>query len=142
MIRTLPDRIIANVFLVLTLAFLVFMLAPSCTTEESTRSLRSLTITRTDGSGSFDLNGGWKTSDDVWRGGMGGDLDVHAWSIGWSPFAYLPDPDSAATRAALERVLRARETPYVETPARPIEPDPCAVTSTERPVCPACKRPQ
>lgn len=98
----------------------------SCTTDESTRSLRSITITHTDGSGSFDLAGGWKTSNDVWRGGMGGDLDVHAWSIGWSPFAYLPDPDSAATRAALERVLRARETPYV---------DPCGWE------CPTCKSP-
>lgn len=139
MIRTLPDRIIANVVLVLTLAFLAFMLAPGCTTDQATRSLRSLTIMRTDGSGSFTSTGGFKTGDDVWRGGMGGDLDVNAWSVSWAPFAYLADPDEHATRAALERVLRARETPYVETPYRTIEP---AVTSTERPVCSACKRPQ
>lgn len=104
----------------------VVLIVSGCTTDQATRSLRSLTVTHTDGSGSFDLVGGWKTSDDVWRGGAGGDLDVHAWSIGWSPFAYLPDPDASATRAALERVLRARETPYV---------DPCGY------ICPTCKAP-
>lgn len=104
----------------------------SCTTEEATRSARSIELVYGEGSGSFSSRGGWKTSDDVWRGGMGGDLDVHSWSIGWAPFAYLPDPDASATRTALERVLRARaeERPKWEaqsestSPVAPVTPKP------------------
>lgn len=105
----------------------------SCTSDEATRSLRSVTITHTDASGTFDSSGGWKTSDDVWRGGMGGDLDVHSWSIGWAPFAYLPDPDASATRSALERVLRARseERPKWEAPSESTSPAAPAVPKPE-----------
>lgn len=124
------DRIVDAVFSpFMFTALAVTACVTSCSTTQATRSARSIHLIYGEGSGSFDSRGGFKTSDDVWRGGMGGDMDVHSWSIGWSPFAYMEDPDVGRTNQLLSNVLRARaeEPPKnvvpdapIETPARPV----------------------
>lgn len=112
------------------------LLLTTCTAPETARFARAWSVSYSDGGGTFDTHGVWKANEDVWRGHGDGSMDTWATTVTFDFAALIPDPELVRLNANMERALRARDT----APPRPLEPDPCTTTSTERPICPHCKR--